>query len=98
MALINAVKSSPNWADTAIIITYDEHGGFWDHIRPPAGDQWGPGSRVPTIVISPLAKTGFVDHTPYDTSSILSTIEKRWTLPPLTSRDRNAPPMLSVFK
>jgi acid phosphatase len=98
MSLINAIKSSPNWSDTAIIITYDEHGGFWDHVAPPVGDKWGPGLRVPTIVISPFAKTGFVDHTPYDTSSILATIEKRWNIPPLTSRDQNAPPMLSVFK
>jgi acid phosphatase len=99
MALITAVKSSPNWKDTAIIITYDEHGGFWDHVKPPAGDQWGPGSRVPTIVISPFAKTNHVDNTPYDTSSILATIERRWSLTPLTSRDQNAPPMLSgVFK
>ena len=98
MSLITALKASPNWHDTAIIITYDEHGGFWDHVPPPAGDQWGPGSRVPAIVISPFAKTGFVDHTPYDTTSILSTMEKRWNLAPLNARDKNAPPMTSVFK
>jgi acid phosphatase len=98
MSLITAIENSPNWSDTAIIITYDEHGGFWDHVSPPAGDKWGPGARVPTIVISPLAKTNNVDHTTYDTSSILATIEKRWSLMPLTNRDKNAPPMLSVFK
>jgi phospholipase C len=97
-ALIHAVKQSPNWSDTAIIITYDEHGGFWDHVAPPAGDKWGPGSRVPTIVISPFAKTGFVDKTPYNTLSILATIEQRWGLNPLTDRDRNAKPLLTVFK
>jgi acid phosphatase len=98
LSLIKLIEASPNWKDTAIIITYDEHGGFWDHVPPPAGDQWGPGERVPTIVISPLAKVGFVDHTAYDTSSILATIEKRWSLVPLTSRDRVAPPMVSAFR
>jgi acid phosphatase len=98
MSLITTIENSPNWKDTAIIITYDEHGGFWDHVPPPVHDQWGPGARLPAIVISPFAKTNNVDHTTYDTSSILATIEMRWSLTPLTSRDQNAPPMLSVFK
>jgi acid phosphatase len=97
LGLIQAVQASPNWNETAIIITYDEHGGFWDHVPPPGGDKWGPGSRVPTIVISPFAKTHNVDHTVYDTTSILATIEKRWNLAPLNARDQHAPPMLSVF-
>jgi phospholipase C len=58
---------------------------------------WGPGSRVPAIVISPFAKTHNVDHTPYTTLSILATLEKRWSLAPLTSRDQNATPMLNAF-
>jgi phospholipase C len=97
LALIQAIKASPNFHDTAIIITYDEHGGFWDHVPPPAGDKWGPGSRVPTIVISPYARTGFVDHTQYDTTSILTTIEKRWGLTPLSTRDMNAHDMTPAF-
>ncbi len=97
LALIQAVQNSPNWKDTAIIITYDEHGGFWDHVAPPAGDMWGPGSRVPTIVISPFAKKGYIDHTVYDTTSILATIEKRWSLQPLATKDKNATPMLAPF-
>jgi phospholipase C len=97
LGLIQAVKASPNWKDTAIIITYDEHGGFWDHVAPPAGDKWGPGSRVPTIVISPFAKKGTVDHTPYTTLSILATIEKRFGLQALTSRDQAATPMTASF-
>jgi acid phosphatase len=92
--LINDVRNGPNWEDTAIVITYDEHGGFWDHVAPPTSkkhsDIWGPGSRVPAIVISPLAKRHFVDHTLYDTTSILATIEHRWHLEPLTTRDANA--------
>ncbi len=85
--LVNAVKNSPYWADSAIIITYDENGGSWDHVAPPVVDKWGPGTRVPTIIISPFAKKGFVDHTQYDTTSILRTIEQRWDLAPVASRD-----------
>jgi len=99
--LINDVRNGPNWKDTAIVITYDEHGGFWDHVAPPTDSQhsdiWGPGSRVPTIVISPLAKRHFVDHTLYDTTSILATIERRWDLVPLGSRDANANDLRRAF-
>ena len=101
-ALINDVRSGPNWKDTAIVITYDEHGGFWDHVAPPTSEKhsdiWGPGSRVPTIIISPLAKRHFVDHTLYDTTSILSTIEHSWNLEPLGTRDANANDLRRAFK
>jgi len=96
--LVNEVKSSSYWADTAIIITYDENGGFWDHVAPPAGDRWGPGTRVPAIIISPFAKKGFVDHTQYDTTSILKTIEDRWGLAPLGTRDAAAAPLTNAFE
>jgi phospholipase C len=79
-ALVTAIRNSTLWNDTAIIITYDENGGFWDHVAPPKGDKWGPGSRVPTIVISPYAKKGYVDKTVYETTSILGLIQKRWSL------------------
>jgi phospholipase C len=95
--LINAVRNGPNWKDCAIIITYDEHGGFWDHVPPPVVDKWGPGSRVPTLVISPFAKQGVVDHTPYETVSILKFIEKRYGLQPLASRDQNAGDLTTAF-
>jgi phospholipase C len=88
--LINAVRNGPNWKDTMIIVTYDENGGFWDHVPPPQIDAWGPGTRVPAIVISPFAKQGYVDHTVYDTTSITATIEHRWGLAPLGTRDANA--------
>ncbi|HEV2027455.1 MAG TPA: alkaline phosphatase family protein [Candidatus Dormibacteraeota bacterium] len=101
-ALINDVRSGPNWKDTAIVITYDEHGGFWDHVAPPTSEKhsdiWGPGSRVPTIIISPLARRHFVDHTLYDTTSILTTIEHRWNLEPLGTRDANANDLRRAFK
>jgi phospholipase C len=88
--LVKAVQDSAYWKDSLIIITYDENGGRWDHVAPPPGDRWGPGSRVPTILISPYAKKGFVDHTPYDTTSILKFIEVRWNLAPLGARDAAA--------
>jgi acid phosphatase len=95
--LIQAVRSSPYWNHTAIIITYDEHGGFWDHVAPPTVDRWGPGARVPTLVISPLARRHFVDHKRYDTTSILALIEQRWHLAPLSSRDAHADPFSGSF-
>jgi len=66
-----------------IIVTYDENGGFWDHAAPPKGDRWGPGSRIPAIVVSPFAKKSYVDHTPYDTTSIIKFITLRFGLEPL---------------
>ena len=58
-----------------IIITYDEHGGAWDHVPPPRRDRWGPGTRVPLIAVGPTVKRGYVDHAPYDFGSILRTLE-----------------------
>lgn len=98
LELINAVRNGPDWPTTAIIITYDEHGGFWDHVAPPVVDRWGPGSRVPTIVISPFAKRHFVDHTRYDTTSILALIEHRWGLEPLTARDAGVNDLTNAFE
>ena len=97
LQLINAVRNSANWKDAAIIITYDENGGFWDHVAPPTVDKWGPGTRVPAIIISPYAKQGFIDHTTYETASILALIEKRWNLAPLGAHDKNASPLMNAF-
>jgi acid phosphatase len=66
-----------------IVVTYDENGGLWDHVGPPKGDRWGPGSRIATLIVSPYARRGFVDHTLYDTTSILRFITKRYGLPTL---------------
>ena len=88
--LLNKIEKSPIWNSSVIIITYDEHGGYWDHVPPPKVDRWGPGLRVPTMIISPFAKKGFVDHTVYDTTSILKLIEQRFYLAPLGTRDRDA--------
>jgi acid phosphatase len=88
--VVNRIKASPLWNSTVIIVTYDENGGFWDHVAPPKGDRWGPGQRVPTIVISPMAKKAFVDHTQYDTTSILKFITRRFGLEPLPGVRANA--------
>jgi phospholipase C len=95
--LVHAIQNSPNWKDTEIIITYDENGGFWDHVAPPKVDRWGPGSRVPTLVISPYARRSNVEKNVYDTMSILATIEHRWGLQPLTDRDKNANDLAAAF-
>jgi phospholipase C len=81
--LVDRLRHSRQWAHMAIIVTYDENGGFWDHVAPPKGDRWGPGSRIPAIIISPYARRGFVDHTTYDTTSILQFLTKRFGLTPL---------------
>jgi acid phosphatase len=81
--VISHLEKSPQWPHMVVIVTYDENGGFWDHVAPPKGDRWGPGSRVPAIVISPFAKRHFVDHTQYDTTSILRLIARRFDLPEL---------------
>ena len=101
---VNAIKGSSIWKDTVIIITYDEFGGFADHVAPPTAatagakaDQWGPGTRVPAIFISPFSKKGKVDHTLYDTTSILAFIEKRFGLPALSTRDAAADPLSGAF-
>lgn len=98
VGLINQIKASPVWNDCVVIITYDEHGGFWDHVPPPVIDVWGPGLRVPGIIISPFAKKGYIDHTQYETVSILSFIEKRWSLAPLGTRDAKADPFSNALQ
>jgi phospholipase C len=86
--LVAHLQKSPQWAHMVVVITYDENGGFWDHVAPPKGDRWGPGTRVPALIISPFAKKGLVDHTLYDTTSILSLISKRFALPILPGLQR----------
>ena len=97
-ALIEAVRNSPDWKRTAVIVTYDENGGFWDHVSPPVVDRWGPGTRIPTLVISPRARRHFVDHESYDTTSILATIEHRYGLRPLSPRDAEANDLRNAFR
>ncbi len=88
--LVSKLQASPQYKGMVIVITYDEFGGQWDHVAPPKGDLLGPGTRIPAIIISPFAKNGFVDHTQYDTASILRLISRRFGTPALagiTARD-----------
>jgi acid phosphatase len=90
--VIAKLQQSPQWAHMLIVVTYDENGGFYDHAAVPTGDAWGPGTRIPAIIVSPYARRGFVDKTPYDTGSILRFITRRWGLQPLPGivmRDRS---------
>ena len=95
--LINAIMQSSAWKDTAIIVTWDDYGGFYDHVAPPQVDQYGYGPRVPALVISPYARRGYICHTPFDFTSPLKLIEEGFGLSPLTARDASARDMLDCF-
>ncbi|HWH82411.1 MAG TPA: alkaline phosphatase family protein, partial [Burkholderiaceae bacterium] len=89
--VIGALQKSPQWSRMLIVVTYDENGGFYDHAPVPSGDWLGPGTRVPAIIVSPFAKKGVVDQTPYDTGSILRFVTHRWSLsdlPGIALRDQ----------
>ncbi len=96
-SLVQQIQASPVWKDTAVFIAYDENGGRWDHVAPPVIDRWGDGTRVPLIVVSPYARRGYVDHTQYDTTSILKFVETRWGLAPLGTRDAAAHDLTAAF-
>ncbi|HZS00434.1 MAG TPA: alkaline phosphatase family protein [Chloroflexota bacterium] len=102
--LVPAIMTSTPYQQNkvAIVVTYDENGGRWDHVAPPSGtpgisDQFGPGVRVPAIVISPWAKRCFVDHSHYDTTAIIAFIARNWGLPTLGPRDGAISPLTNAF-
>jgi acid phosphatase len=102
--LIRAIQAdAADWPSTVVVVTYDEFGGSADHAapprNPPLADRWGPGTRIPALLLSPLlpAVSG-VDHTTYDTTSILATIERRYGLAPLGSRDQAVADFLPLFR
>ena len=105
MELLSAIEDGACGKDTMVVVTYDEFGGQWDHVPPPGQggttgphDQWGPGTRIPALVIAPHLEGRFVvDHTQYDTTSILATIEQRYSLAPLQARDAAVNSLASVF-
>lgn len=94
---LNALMRSPYWKNSVVFLTWDDFGGFYDHVPPPHVDLYGLGPRVPTVVISPWAKPGFVDSTTYDFSSVLKTIEKIFGLPAMAERDAKANAMFNSF-
>jgi phospholipase C len=88
--LVNMVHRNPElWKSTAIVITEDEGGGYYDSGYVQPVDFFGDGTRIPLIVVSPYAKEGHVDHTYYDHVSILKFIERNWGLKPLSGRSRD---------
>ncbi|GIU99224.1 MAG: hypothetical protein KatS3mg014_0840 [Actinomycetota bacterium] len=95
--VINAIMRSDMWPTTAIFLTWDDYGGFYDHVPPKEIDPFGYGIRVPLLVISPYAKDGYVSHEEGEFSSVLRFIEDNWFLTQLTHRDRRATPLLSAF-
>ena len=104
--LIKAIEGSKCAKSTLVVITYDEFGGAWDHVSPPgtsggaAGphDLFGPGTRIPALIVSPRLPEEFVvDHASHDTTSILATIEHRWNLQPLGTRDAAVSDLSTVF-
>jgi phospholipase C len=95
--VIDAVMRSDMWKDTAIFVTWDDYGGFYDHVPPPQVDDFGFGIRVPMLVISPYSVDGKVSGELGEFSSVLRFIEDNWSLTKLTRRDRQATPMMSAF-
>jgi acid phosphatase len=102
--LLRAIQADgEDWPTTAVILTYDEFGGTADHVPPPrhgpTADQWGPGTRIPAMVVSPLlAKDRGVDSTYHDTTSIVATLEKRFGLAPLATRDQAVADFSATFR
>lgn len=87
---LKVLQESPQWKNMVVVVTVDENGGWWDHVAPPKGDRWGPGTRVPALVVSPFARKGTVDHTVYDTASTLRLVTRVFqleTLEGLKQRD-----------
>jgi phospholipase C len=94
---VNAVMQGPDWDSTAIVIVWDDFGGFYDHVPPPQVDGYGLGVRVPALIISPFARPSYISHTQYEFSSVLKSIEEDFNLAPLTKRDQNANDLYDSF-
>ena len=86
--LIQGILAGPEGDDTLVVVTYDEFGGQWDHVPPPKVDRWGPGTRIPALLLANSFSRSTVDHKTYDTTSILALIERSFGLAPLGDRDR----------
>ena len=96
-SLLNALASSGSWKDTAFTWTYDDWGGWYDHVKPPQVDEYGYGFRAPALLVSAWARRGHVDHTTLDFTSILKFIEENWNLRPLAERDAAANSIAGAF-
>ena len=96
-SLVQSLMTSSSWDDSAFMLTYDDWGGWYDHVPPPAVDQYGYGFRSPALLVSPYARRGHVDHTQLDFTSELKFIENNWSVPPLAPRDSAANDLTSAF-
>lgn len=96
-SVLQELMRSPAWDSSAFLLTYDDWGGWYDHVIPPQIDDFGYGPRVPAILVSPYAKTGYIDNTELDFTSILKFIEQNWNIAPLAQRDANANNFLSAL-
>jgi len=96
-SVVNAIGHSPAWNSTVILITWDDWGGWYDHVAPPQIEPMGLGFRVPLIVVSPYAKHGYVSHVQYEFGSIMRFIEDRYDLARLTNVDTRANPLDDCF-
>jgi phospholipase C len=96
-SLVNALMSSSAWRSSAFMWTYDDWGGWYDHVKPPSVDKYGYGFRSPALLVSPYAKKGVVDHTTLDFTSELKFIENNWGVAPLAARDKAANDITSAF-
>lgn len=88
--LVNSVMMSPAWDSSVIQWAFDDWGGWYDHVPPPQVDEFGYGFRTAAVLVSPFAKEGYVDSETHDFTSILRFIEDNWSIPPLSTRDRDA--------
>ena len=95
--MVNAVGNSPYWANTAIIITWDDWGGWYDHVSPKVINSYEYGFRVPLIVVSPYAKAKYISHTTHDFGSILKLIEETFNVPSLGNVDVTADDFADCF-
>lgn len=95
--LITSLATSTAWSTSAFMWTYDDWGGSYDHVLPPAVDRFGYGFRVPALLVSPYAKPGTVEHSTLDFTSILKFVETNWQLRPLAPRDRTAGSIAGAF-
>jgi phospholipase C len=95
--IVNGLMRSSAWKSSAFMWSYDDWGGWYDHVRPPAVDGMGYGFRAPALLVSPYAKRGYIDHRTLDFTSMLKFIEQNWDLAPLASRDRAASGLMSAF-
>jgi phospholipase C len=95
--MVTALMQSDAWSSSAFMWAHDDWGGWYDHVPPPQVDRFGYGFRVPALLISPYAKTGFVDNTVLDHTSVLRFIEDNWGLAPLAERDARANSIDNAF-